>query len=420
MMLYADALIVTGLIVSRDRCKLLLHAWYLDDGTVIGDSKEVARVLDNIKVCGPGLGLELNVNKKEIFWPSCNGVKLREGLFPVDIRSPSFCVKLLRGAVSRDPDFISGMAMRRVTNSINLMNLLSQIHDPQSLRGSIENTMFCEGPFFEDLQWRLASLPIRLGGLGFYSTKEASSYAFVASRAQSWVLQDHILLDSGICGMNEDYVSTLACLRDPIPSFDFSCFTNKDTAPSKAQQTLAIDLFSETVKDMEVHFDMTVRQKAVFECLRAPVAQDFLLRGVGISAKKESPINFLTGPSNERSTLRLADVLVFRWVRGKHACVDLTVVSPLVRSSSRGFTMGQTGLKAASYKVIKHEKTCIENQLVFIPFAFDICGFLAPEAVELLNRVHRVMNSNAMTHGSTNFVFRVEAVLDSEGGGEAW
>ncbi|GKB88381.1 hypothetical protein Tco_0960653 [Tanacetum coccineum] len=36
-------------------------------------------------------------------------------------------------------------------------------------------------------------------------------------------------------------------------------------------------LFSEMVKDMEVHFDMTMRQKAVFECLRTPDAQDFLL-----------------------------------------------------------------------------------------------------------------------------------------------
>ena len=26
----------------RDNCKHLLHAWYLDDGTIIGDSKEVA------------------------------------------------------------------------------------------------------------------------------------------------------------------------------------------------------------------------------------------------------------------------------------------------------------------------------------------------------------------------------------------
>ncbi|GKC85229.1 putative reverse transcriptase domain-containing protein [Tanacetum coccineum] len=82
----------------RDTCKLLLHAWYLDDGTVIRDSEEVARVLDIIKVSGLGLGLELNIKKTEIFWPSCNGVKLREGLFPVDIRRPYLGVKLLGGS----------------------------------------------------------------------------------------------------------------------------------------------------------------------------------------------------------------------------------------------------------------------------------------------------------------------------------
>ncbi|GKE52298.1 hypothetical protein Tco_1487454 [Tanacetum coccineum] len=143
--------------------------------------------------------------------------------------------------------------------------------------------------------------------------------------------------------------------------------------------------FSEIVKDMEVHIDMTMRQKAVFECLRAPHAQDFLLaipidglgqhmslveyrtilkyclmiplfsvdaicpicrkacldsfsehavhckeltgfkyrqdmvrdvlfdiyRRVRISAKKETPVNFLTDPLDGRSTLRPADVLVF-------------------------------------------------------------------------------------------------------------
>ncbi|GJV51948.1 hypothetical protein Tco_1447689 [Tanacetum coccineum] len=267
----------------------------------------------------------------------------------------------------------------------------------------------------------------------------------VASRAQSWVLQDHILQDSGICGMDDDYVSTLACLRDTIPNFDFSVFTNKDTAPSKAQQILASALFSEMVKDMKVHFDMTVRQKAVFECLRTPHAQDFLLaiptdeldqhmspveyrtilkyrliiplfpvdaicpvcrkacldsfgehsvhckelpcfkyrhdmvrdvlfyicRRAGISAKKETPLNFLIDPSDGRSTLRPSDA----------------------------------ALKAASCKVAKHVKACIENQQVFILFAFDTFGFLAPEAVELLTRVQRVMNSNVMTPRSTNVVF---------------
>ncbi|GJT84452.1 hypothetical protein Tco_1058794 [Tanacetum coccineum] len=43
----------------RDGYKLRLHAWYLDDETVIGDSEEVARVLDIIKVSGLGrLGVE--------------------------------------------------------------------------------------------------------------------------------------------------------------------------------------------------------------------------------------------------------------------------------------------------------------------------------------------------------------------------
>ncbi|GJR59436.1 hypothetical protein Tco_1501598 [Tanacetum coccineum] len=130
-----------------------------------------------------------------------------------------------------------------------------------------------------------------------------------------------------------------------------------------------------------------------------------ICRRAGISTKKEAPVNFLTDPSDGRSTLRPADVLVFGWVGGKHACVDLTGVSPLVGLSSRGFTVGQAALKAASCKVAKHEKACIKNQHVFIPFAFDSFDFLAPEAMKLLTKVQRVMNNNVMTPRSTNVVF---------------
>nr|GEU91684.1 putative reverse transcriptase domain-containing protein [Tanacetum cinerariifolium] len=56
----------------KDSCKRLLYAWYLDDGTVIGDSEEVVRVLHIIKMSGPSLGLELNIKKTEIYWPSNN------------------------------------------------------------------------------------------------------------------------------------------------------------------------------------------------------------------------------------------------------------------------------------------------------------------------------------------------------------
>ncbi|GJT99689.1 hypothetical protein Tco_1110028 [Tanacetum coccineum] len=291
--------------------------------------------------------------------------------------------------------------MRRATNAVELMSLLPWLHDLQSellllrscmsisklffglrtcqlvhmeeatlffdkgLHWLIENIMVCGGPFFRDLQWLLASLSIRFGGLGLYSAKVGSSYAFVASRAQSWVLQ----------------------------------------------------------KDIEVHFDMTMRHKVVFECLRAPHAQDFLLAipidGLG---QHMSPVEYhtilkyrlmiplflvdaicpvcrkacldsfrehvvhckeLTGFKYRHDMVR--DVLFDKcrhagistkkeapmnvWVGGKYACMDLTRVSPIVGLSSRGFTMGQAALKAASCKVTKHEKTCIE---------IEMCLFLLP------------------------------------------
>ena len=55
-----------------------------------------------------------------------------------------------------------------------------------------------------------------------------------------------------------------------------------------------------------------------------------IFRRAGVSVKKDVLVNFLTDPLDRRSTLRPADVMMYRWVGGKHACVDLTRVSPLV------------------------------------------------------------------------------------------
>ncbi|GJV24693.1 retrovirus-related pol polyprotein from transposon TNT 1-94 [Tanacetum coccineum] len=81
-------------------------------------------------------------------------------------------------------------------------------------------------------------------------------------------------------------------------------------------------------------------------------------------------------------------------------------VERMMGLSSWGFIVGHAALKAASCKVTKHEKSCIKNQHVFVPFAFDTLGFLEPEVVELLNRVQQVMHSNVMTPRSTNIIFK--------------
>lgn len=54
----------------------------------------------------------------------------------------------------------------------------------------------------------------------------------------------------------------------------------------------------------------------------------------------------------------------------------------------------------------KYEKTCLDNQHIFIQLAFDTFGFLANEDVGLLNQVQWVMNSNVMIHRSIDAVFK--------------
>ncbi|KAJ0743220.1 putative exostosin [Helianthus annuus] len=108
-----------------------------------------------------------------------------------------------------------------------------------------------------------------------------------------------------------------------------------------------------------------------------------------------------------RSTLRPADLLVFDWAGGKHACVDFTGVSPLAGLRENGFVVGQAIRKAESKKVDKHAKACTDNQHAFVPFAFDNFGSLAPEAIRLLTRVQKVVNSSCSSTGGQGFVFNM-------------
>jgi len=105
----------------------------------------------------------------------------------------------------------------------------------KELCGAVEHIVVGRCVFFGKLQWRLASLPIRFWGLGLYSAMEASSYPFVASSEKSCVLQDHILRDSWVSGMDSDFDNVLDGICGTTPDFDISSCTCKDTVPPKAQ-----------------------------------------------------------------------------------------------------------------------------------------------------------------------------------------
>ena len=70
-----------------------------------------------------------------------------------------------------------------------------------------------------------------------------------------------------------------------------------------------------------------------------------------------------------------------------------------------GFVAWQTVLKAGGKKVEKYETVCLEKEHVFVPFAFDTFGALAPQAIKLLDRVKKVMQSNSPAAKGQCFIF---------------
>ncbi|GKF30805.1 putative reverse transcriptase domain-containing protein, partial [Tanacetum coccineum] len=115
----------------RDSFSLCLQAWYLDDGTIVGDTLVVGKVLELISKDGPRCGLHLNVDKTEIFWPKEDPRSRVKGVFPSNISRPLHGVKLLGGAVSADFGFSSELVIKRVSKTIVLMDAVAKINDPQ-------------------------------------------------------------------------------------------------------------------------------------------------------------------------------------------------------------------------------------------------------------------------------------------------
>nr|GEV28544.1 auxilin-like protein [Tanacetum cinerariifolium] len=324
--------------VMQDKTRLVVRGYRQKEGIYFkGSFAPVAKAIDRISAEGPCLGLELNIKKTEGFWPSCNGVKVNDRLFPCDIGRPALGVKLLGGTVSQDAGFISSLAMKR------------------------------------------------------------------ASRA-----------GCGIDGADFDYGYALDRVHMSLPEFDLSGFSNKDTAPPKAHNVLVCALFSEIVKSLEASFDLSPSQKVVVECLQAPRAQNILT------------IIPIEGLRQYMSALEYETIYMYRLMNhlfpidepyllcrkiyldsfGEHAvnCKELPGFKYRHDWDNR-FVAGQAALKLESNKVTKHEKACLENQHVFIPFAFDTFSFLAPEAEEFFTRVQRVVQSNLSTPMTQNFIF---------------
>ncbi|GKD77444.1 hypothetical protein Tco_1340065, partial [Tanacetum coccineum] len=72
--------------------------------------------------------------------------------------------------------------------------------------------------------------------------------------------------------------------------------------------------------------------------------------------------------------LRPADLLLFNWLKGKDACLDVTCISPFAGMGASSWAPGVALHNAVEKKKRKYASICEKNGYKFIPFAFSMFG----------------------------------------------
>ncbi|GKA50029.1 putative reverse transcriptase domain-containing protein [Tanacetum coccineum] len=219
----------------RDSFSPSFHAWYLDDGTIVGDTLVVGKVLEVIMEDGSGCGLHLNVDKTEVFWLKEDPRSRLVGIFPPNIARPLHGVKLLCGPASVDFEFCNELVMKRVAKTIGLMDGIAKINDPEC---------------------------------------DVLNYAFLASRLQSVGLQTKLLRHTGI-------VSPGSIFDDALSVFNTSMETELLSNPSeiatpKLIKKMADIYFTRVTKSAESIFSLFPQQMALWTSQREDHTSDWL------------------------------------------------------------------------------------------------------------------------------------------------
>jgi hypothetical protein len=261
-------------LLTRLKSKCDLVAAYLDDITIQGSSEQVREAIQLVEDEGPSYGVHLSSEKTVIWWPDSRGVvPYSYDIFSNFHRTLGSGVELLGGALSKSPDFVLDVVMKRVDRCVASAKMMMKLEDPQLclllLRACelMPKLMYCwrttlplhlgfaaksldefvastlrdivvgGGPHFGDFQLSLASLPVAMGGLGVPLPSDVASYAYTASMLSSMPLQNDIL------GVPRDFLPQF--VRELVSDFAVTVF------PSDADQ--ASKLLSETLAPQSKH-----------------------------------------------------------------------------------------------------------------------------------------------------------------------
>ena len=206
----------------------------MDDWTLlVPDSETAAKILKTIDIKGPPLGLYRSATKS-VAWslskhgdPAAND-RLRQELSNSIVVSEKKGVELLGGAMSTDAQFCNEVALKRVTIATELIHKVLRLEDPhiclrllrqcigtvklvycirtlptdaltealeifaEVLRDALRKIVVNNGPHLGDFHILLASLPIKMSGLGIHMPADLASSAALASHLDTINLQLHL------------------------------------------------------------------------------------------------------------------------------------------------------------------------------------------------------------------------------------
>ena len=208
---------------------LNLNAWFLDDGNIAGPIDQVALAFEILAQDCPLYGLELNLSKCELWWPTIteDGFEQIRNSFPEDIPissatgtdclgapvgSPEFAVNFLANRLAKIQSTLDSVArighahyelalLRKCAGFPKFVFALRTV-DPLAIGASINQfdeiinqftANFLSGAVPAHIR-DLIGLPVGMGGLGIYQASHIALSAYVSSLFDSSKLQEQILL----------------------------------------------------------------------------------------------------------------------------------------------------------------------------------------------------------------------------------
>nr|GEV74562.1 hypothetical protein [Tanacetum cinerariifolium] len=226
-----------------------------------------------------------------------------------------------------------------------------------ALRSFLKRIVTASGPGLGDWQWRLATLPLTLGG-----EDHTSDWLWVVS-----------IFGLGQT-MNGKTYRCVLCYRLGVPLFSVS------KSCSACSKVFMGNIYGDHAVPCAgiigiKHRHNIVRDTLVDICFRS-----------GISVGKE--VDICLGEGYDKA-LRPADMLLYSWDGGLDVCVDLTGSSPLTQTGMTDFVPGRAVIDAAQRKRGKYMAKCAAIGYGFFPFSFSSLGELEADTVTLLKRIRK-------------------------------